>query len=148
MWIFVCALLSYGSPSSHVPQLSISYWTRSVLRFRWVQPIMHQTPFFNFLLEKRKKKKTSATYFYDGIQDIYTPNWNSLNKIIWYGRTTCNTCIRDVMTLFIYRLVHDTAWQTVPPEEFDPSPILRMANKFRYGPIRHWLSIAQWYRHI
>ena len=49
------------------------------------------------------------------------------------------------MTLFLYRLVHDTAWQPVPPEEFDSSPVLRKAIIFGYGPIRPWLSIAHWY---
>ncbi|KAF2541365.1 hypothetical protein F2Q68_00029142, partial [Brassica cretica] len=41
-------------------------------------------------------------------------------------------------------LVHDTAWQPVPPEEFDSSPVLRKAIIFGYGPIRPWLSIAHW----
>ncbi|CAN8273373.1 unnamed protein product [Cochlearia groenlandica] len=41
-------------------------------------------------------------------------------------------------------LVHDTAWQPVPPEEFDSSPALRKAIILGYGPIRPWLSIAHW----
>ena len=45
----------------------------------------------------------------------------------------------------LYRLVHDTAWQPVPPEEFDSSPVLRKAIILGYGPIRPWLSIAHWY---